>query len=85
MNDEETRSPHVKIERDQETVSGKRAANSIIGSYEQVSNIVIPNNRKQQVHDGIKNHQADQDPPEYMNCPFNTKDFEEAMKYKKSP
>ena len=41
---------------------------------------MIPNNRKQQVHDGIKNHQTDQDPPEYMNCPFNTKEFEEALK-----
>ena len=59
-----------------------------VDSYEQVRNIMIPNNRKQQVHDEIKNHQADQDPPEYMNSPFHTKEFEEAIKTlmdKKSP
>ena len=76
------------IQRDQETVTGKSAANCFIDSFEQVSNIMIPNNRKQQVHDEIKNHQIDQDQPEYMNCPFNTKEFEEALKTledKKSP
>ena len=49
---------------------------------------MIPNNRKQQVHDEIKNHQTDQDSPECMNCPFNTKELEEALKTlqnKKSP
>ena len=69
-------------------MTGKSAANCFIDSYEQVSNIMIPNNRKQQVHDEIKNYQIDQDPPNYMNCPFNTKEFEEALKTlkdKKSP
>ena len=59
-----------------------------MSSYEQVSNIMIPNNRKQQVHHEIKNHQTDQDPPAYIDCPFNTKEFEEALKTlkdKKSP
>ena len=41
---------------------------------------MILKNRKQQVHDEIKNHQSDQDPPEYMNWPFNTKEFEKALK-----
>ena len=60
----------------------------MVDSYKQVSNIIIPKNRKQQVHDEIKNRQTDQDPPEYMNCPFNSKEFEEALKTlkdKKSP
>ena len=88
MNDEDTKSSPVMIQRDQETVTGKSAANCFIDSYEEVSNSMIPNNRKQQVHDEIKNHQTDQDPPEYINCPFNTKEFEEALKTlkdKKSP
>ena len=88
MNDEDTKSSPVMIQRDQETMTGKSAANCFIDSYEQVSNIMIPNNRKQQVHDEIKNYQIDQDPPNYMNCPFNTKEFEEALKTlkdKKSP
>ena len=88
MNDGDTKSSPVMIQRDQETVTGKSAANCFIDSYEQVSNIMISNNRKQQVHDEIKNHQTDQDSPEYMNCPFNTKEFEKALKTlkdKKSP
>ena len=51
MNDEDTKSSPVMIQRDQETLTGKSAANCFIDSYEQVSNIMIPNNRKQQVHD----------------------------------
>ena len=88
MNDEETRSSPVMIQRDQETMTRKRVTNCFRDSYEQVSNIMIPNNRKQQVPDEIKNYQADQDPPQYMNCPFNTKEFEgdlKTLKDKKSP
>ena len=81
MNGEENRSSLVIIQRDQEIVTGKdRAAHCFIDSFEQVSNNTIPNNRKQQVHDEIKNHETDQDPPECMNCPFSTKGFKEAMK-----
>ena len=80
MNDEDTKPSPVMIQRDQETMTGKSAANCFIDGYEQVRNIMIPNSRKQQAHDEIKNHQTDQDPPEYMNCPFNTKEFEEALK-----
>ena len=79
MRDDEIRSSHVMIQRDQETVTGKRAANCFMDSYEQVSNITIPNKRKQRVHDKIKNHQADQNPPQYKNSPLNTKELEEAQ------
>ena len=48
MNDKEARSSPVMIQRDQETVTGKSAADCFIDSYEQVSNIMIPNNKKQQ-------------------------------------
>ena len=65
MNDEIRSSP-VMIQRDQTTVTGKRVANCFTDSYEQVSNLMIPNNRKQKVHDEIENHQTDQDSPEYM-------------------
>ena len=40
MNDEDTKSSPVMIQRDQETVTGKSAANCFIDSYEQVSNIM---------------------------------------------
>ena len=56
MNDEDTKSSPVMIQRDQETVTEKSEANCFIDRYEQVSNIMIPNNREQQVHDEIKNH-----------------------------
>ena len=39
MNDEDIKSSPVMIQRDQETMTGKSAANCFIDSYEQVSNI----------------------------------------------
>ena len=80
MNDEESRSSLVMIQRDQKTVTGKTAANCFIDSYEQVSNIMTLNNRKLQAHDEIKNHQADQDPPECMNCPFKKRSLKRPWK-----
>ena len=75
---------------------GKKAANCFMYSNEQVGNTIIQKtktnkkqkNRKQQVHDKVKNHQVEQDPPEFMGRPFSTKEFEEAprtLKNKKSP
>ena len=64
MNDEETRSSLVMTQENQETVTGNKTANCFIDSYEQVSNITIPNNRKQKIYDEIKNHKSDKDPPE---------------------
>ena len=88
MSDENTRSAPVMIEKDQEMVTGKKAADYFIDSYEQVSTILVPEDRKQQIHDEIKDQQSNQDQPEYMNKPFNMKEFEEALstlKDKKSP
>ena len=88
MNDENTRSAPVIIEKDQEMVTGRNAANCFIDTYEKVSSILVPDDRKQQVHEDLRKHQVDQDPPEYMNRPFNMKEFEEALKTlkdKKSP
>jgi ribonuclease HI len=88
MNDEETRSAPVMIEKDQEIVTGQTAANCFVDNYEQVSNISVPEDRKHQVHEAMKNHQGNKDPPEYMNRPFTMKEFEEAIKTlndKKSP
>ena len=70
------------IQRDQD----REESDKLI--HRQVSNIMILSNRKQQVHNEIKNHQGDQDPPEYTSSPFNTKESEEALKTlkdKKSP
>ena len=88
MNDEDTRSAPVLIEKDQELVTGRMAANCFIDNYEQASNIKVPEEKKHQLHEEMKNHQEDQDPPDYMNKPFNMKEFEEALKTlkeKKSP
>ena len=88
MNVEDTRSAPVMIEIDQEIVTGRKAVNCFIDSYEQVSNILVLDDRKQQVHDDMKSHQGDQVQLKYMNRPFNMKEFEEALKTlkdKKSP
>ena len=45
VNDEETRSSPVVIQKDQETVTGKKAANCFID--EQVRNIMIPTKQQE--------------------------------------
>ena len=79
LNDEDTRSGPVMIEQDQEIVTGKKAANVFIDTYEEISNILVPEERKQQVHEEIKNQKGKQDQPDHMNQPFSTKEFEEAL------
>ena len=88
MNNEDMRSAPVMINIDQEIVTGKKAANIFVNSYEKISNISVSEHRKQQVHHDTKNHQGEQDLYEYMNRPFVMKEFEEALstlKTKKSP
>ena len=88
MNNEDTRSTPVTIEKDQELVTGREAANCFIDSYEQVSNITVPEEKKQQLREEMKDHQEAQDPPDYMSKPFNMKELEDALKTlkdKKSP
>nr|KAG5704148.1 hypothetical protein BaRGS_009678 [Batillaria attramentaria] len=88
MNNEDTRAAPVMVEKDQEMVTGRRAANLFIDSYEKVSNISAPQDRKQEVHDAIKNCQSNHDSPEYMNKPFTMTELNDAvrtLKEKKSP
>ena len=89
MNDEGTKTTPVTVIKDQDILTGRRAANTFIDNYEQVSNIRVPEDRKHQVHEEQRNllnqeHQEE----EYMNKPFNMKELEEALrilKEKKSP
>ncbi|KAL8621712.1 hypothetical protein ACOMHN_061847 [Nucella lapillus] len=74
MNNEETRSAPVTLQKDQEMVTGREAANCFIDGYEQI-NISVPEDRKR-VHEEIKNHRDDQDQPDYMDRPFKLKELE---------
>ena len=88
LNNEDTRSGPVTIEQDQEIVTGRKAANVFIDTYEEISSILVPEDRKQHVHEEIKNQKGKQDQPDYMDQPFSIKEFEEALitlKTKKSP
>ena len=88
MNDEDTRQMPLVIEKDQEMVSGTKADNCFIDTYEEASRIQVPDNRKKEIHSEIKNYQFHQDQPDYMISPFNSCEFEEALKTlkeKKSP
>ena len=79
MNDEETRSAPVTIKKDQEILTGRKAANCFIDNNEQVSNIIVPEEKKHQLHEEVKSHQEERDPSDYMSRPFNKKEFEEAL------
>ena len=57
MNDEETRSAPVTIEKDQEILTGRKAANCFTDNYEQVSNIIVPEEKKHQLHEKAKPQQ----------------------------
>ena len=88
MNDEDTKQVPIVIERGQEMVTGRRAANCFIDTYEEVSSIQVPDERKREIHKEIKEHQVQPNPPDYMNIPFNDRELEDALKAlkdKKSP
>ena len=88
MNDEDTKQIPIVIERGQEMVTGRRAANCFIDTYEEVSSIQVHDERKREIHKEIKEHQVQPNPPDYMNIPFNARELEDALKAlkdKKSP
>ena len=66
MNDEDTKQIPIVIERGQEMVTGRRAANCFINTYEEVSSIQVPDERKREIHKEIKEHQVQPNPPDYM-------------------
>ena len=80
MNDEDTKQVPIVIERGQEMVTGRRAANCFIDTYEEVSSIQVPDERKRKIHKEIKEHQVQPNPPDYMNIPFNARELEGALK-----
>ena len=82
MNDETSRAAPIVIQQDQESITGRKAANHFIDTYEQISDIKIPEERRQQIHEE-KRTLDQEDPPEsedYMHKPFTSKEFEEALK-----
>ena len=87
MNDEDTKQIPIVIERGQEMVTERRAANCFIDTYEEVSSIQVPNERKREIHREIKEHQVQPNPPDYMKTPFNVRELEyvlNAVKDRKS-
>ena len=80
MNDEDTKQISIVIERGQEMVTGRRSTNCFIDSYEEVSSIQVPDERKREIHKEIKEHQVQPNPPDYMNTPFNAHELEDALK-----
>ena len=54
MNDEDTKQIPIVIERGQEMVTGRRAANCFIDTYEEVSSIHVLDERKREIHNEIK-------------------------------
>ena len=58
MNDEDTKQIPIVIERGQEMVTGRRAANCFIYTYEEINSIQVPDERKREIHNEIKEHQV---------------------------
>ena len=89
LNNEETKSTPVSIEMNQTLFTGKKAANCLIETYEQNSNVHIPNDRKKDVHNELKKCETNEiNAPDYMKKPFTLDEMEEAkasLKLKRSP
>ena len=88
LNDEETKSTPILIEDNQTLLTGKKAANCLIESYEQNSNVHIPKNRKAEVHNELKKNHNEINSPDYMKKPFTLDEMEAAkaaLKLKRSP
>lgn len=79
INDENTRAAPITISQDQELLTGRKAANLFIDSYEEVSNITVPQERKARVQKERRTHR-EEEPEEHMNKPFNLQELADAMK-----
>ena len=88
LNNEDTRNASICIHQGQEMHTGRRAANCLVDHYEEVSNIVIPEINKREVHEERRNIDPSGPEEDYMNKPFNMRELQEALnalKGKKSP
>ena len=87
LNNEENRSATISVNKDDNIVTGREAANCFIDDYEQLSHLQIPDDRKKEVPEEMKNMEENQDTPYYMNTNFSMKELEQAtetLKDKKS-
>ena len=89
LNDEEAKSIPITIENNQTLCTGKKAADCLIENYEQNSRVEVPDDRKNYVHEELKNQKRNENNgPEYMEKPFTMEEMKEArasLHLKRSP
>ena len=79
MNDENMRTTPTIIAEDSKILTRKQAADHFMNSYEEVSNILIPDERKQDVHNQLKEIERQEEEEENMTEPFVEVELENAL------
>ena len=88
LNDEDSRTGHVVVEKGQDSLSGRKAANCLMDNFEQVSNLTVPEEKKRAIREDLHKEQNEEVNPEHMNKPFTLKELDaelNTLKEKKSP
>ena len=89
LNNEDTLSTPITIEKDETIHTGKMAANCLIENYEQQSDVKVPQDRKREIQNNLKNIQPNEEnTPDFMKNPFTLEELSQAknsLKLKKSP
>ena len=92
MNDENTSRTPIVLQHEGNVLTGKQAADHMIDSFERISNILVPENRKKEVQRELQQQQdtctKQPEEEEIMSQPFTEKELEEGLrqlKKEKSP
>ena len=88
LNDETNRSSPITLQKDQQLLSGKKAADHLMDQYAETSTLQIPPGREKEVKEAGKEANEGANAEPLMNSPFTLEEFEQgltALQLKKSP
>ena len=80
MNDEKTSTPQIVLHDNVETLTGKKAADHLVNTFETISSINIPEDREKEVLEQQKHYQDMDAEDEVMKELFTEKELKEGMK-----
>ena len=80
MNNEKTTTAPLVLEHEDVKLTGKQAADHLMNSYEEISNITVPEDQKEEVLKEMKEGSMDQSEDEVMSTPFTEQELEDGLK-----
>ena len=81
LNDEVSQIGQILLQKDEQTYTGKQAADLFIEEYEEISNLAVPAEREQEITEELLEHQnQDQNNFDFeMNSPFIMEELKTAL------